>query len=190
MRRETLPPRSNGLTIGNEAVMLQIVAATSEDHIGQAQELFREYGTTPGVVPCLEDFDREVASLPGLYSPPGGTLLLAVEDNLEAAAPAAGCVALRRWDEHSCEMKRLYVRPAFRGSGAGRSLVRELIAAAQTMGYGRMLLDTLPSMQEAHALYRSLGFREIPPYPQKPIPGALCFELSLGRTAQHLPPLR
>ena len=159
--------------------MLQIIPAISTEDTAFVRELFREYATTPGVVACLEDFEREVSSLPGLYAPPRGTLLLAVEDGTQKGETAAGCVALRPWDERSCEMKRLYVRAASRGSGAGRKLVTELIAAANAIGYERMLLDTLPSMREAHALYRSLGFHEIPPYPKKPVPGALFFELSL-----------
>jgi putative acetyltransferase len=133
----------------------------------------------PGVVACLDDFEREVASLPGAYGPPGGTLLLAVADETGGRSAAAGCVALRKWDEGACEMKRLYVRPEFRGNGAGRALVEDLIAIAQSMGYQRMLLDTLPSMRPAHELYRSLGFREIAPYQKTPIPGALFFELVL-----------
>lgn len=160
--------------------MPRIIPADSAEFIMQVRELFREYSTMPGVVACLDDFEREVASLPGAYGPPGGRLLLAVADRAENREMAVGCVALRKWDESACEMKRLYVRPEFRGSGAGRALVKDLIAIARSMGYERMLLDTLPSMRPAHELYRSLGFCEIPPYPKKPIPGALCFELGLG----------
>jgi putative acetyltransferase len=160
--------------------MLRIIPAHSAVYIPQVRELFREYSATPGVVACLEDFEREVASLPGMYGPPGGTLLLAVEDGAENREAAVGCVALRMWEQGACEMKRLYVRPAFRGSGAGRELVKTLIAVAQSMGYEKMLLDTLPSMQPAHELYKSLGFRQIPPYQKKPIPRALYFELVLS----------
>jgi putative acetyltransferase len=160
--------------------MQRIIQAISMEEIAQVQDLFREYARMPGVAPCVDDFEREVVGLPGLYAPPNGTLLLAVDENAQNGSAAAGCVALRPWGEHACEMKRLYVRPAFRGSGAGRALVKELIAAAQSMGYETMLLDTLPSMQAAHELYKSLGFRPIPPYQQKPIPGALFFELVLS----------
>jgi GNAT superfamily N-acetyltransferase len=159
--------------------MFRIVPALSNEALAQARNLFREYGSTPGVAPCLEDFERELASLPGPYGPPDGRLLLAIADSQENSDEAIGCVALRRWEQGACEMKRLYVRPAFQGTGAGRKLVREVIGAAQSMGYKRMVLDTLPSMQRAHELYRSLGFRQIPAYQKKPIPGALFFELTL-----------
>jgi ribosomal protein S18 acetylase RimI-like enzyme len=159
--------------------MPRIIPADSAEFIAQVRGLFREYSTMPGVVACLDDFEREVASLPGAYGPPGGTLLLAVDDGAGNREAAVGCVALRKWEEGACEMKRLYVRPEFRGSGAGRALVKDLIAIARSMGYERMLLDTLPSMRPAHELYRSLGFREIAPYQTKPIHGALFFELVL-----------
>ena len=160
--------------------MLQIIPAISPENLAHVQELFREYARIPGVAPCVEDFEREVASLPGLYAPPSGTLLLALEDGSGVIPRAAvGCVGLRRWDERACEMKRLFVRPEFRDCGAGCALVNEVIKAARSMGYERMLLDTLPTMQKAQELYRSVGFREIPPYPKKPIPGALYFELDL-----------
>lgn len=161
--------------------MQRIIQAISNEQITQVQALFREYARMPGVAPCVEDFEREVIGLPGLYAHPGGTLLLAIDNEAaENGSGAAGCAALRPWRGRACEMKRLYVRPAFRGSGAGRALVKELIAAARSMGYEKMLLDTLPSMQAAHELYKSLGFRQIPPYQQKPIAGALFFELVLG----------
>ena len=159
--------------------MLRVVPALSEAAISQARNLFREYATTPGVVSCLDDFERELASLPGLYAPPGGRLLLAIEESAEVPGEAIGCAALRKWEPDACEMKRLYVRPAFRGKGAGRELVRSLIADARSIGYKKMLLDTLPSMKESHRLYRTLGFREISAYQKNPIPGALFFELIL-----------
>jgi len=157
---------------------MRISPALLEPAISDVRALFREYSLMPGVVQCLDDFEREVASLPGAYAPPGGTLLLALEDGT-GAGDAIGCVALRRLEPDTCEMKRLYVRPEFRGKGAARRLVEELITEAGSIGYHRMVLDTLPSMEAAHKLYRTLGFREIPPYPRNPIPGALFFELAL-----------
>jgi carbonic anhydrase len=163
----------------NEAVMLRVVPTVSEENLSQARNLFREYAMMPGVAPCVEDFEREVVSLPGLYAPPGGRLLLAMQDSAGNSGEAIGCAALRRFDQEACEMKRLYVRPAFRGQGAARELVKVLIGVARSIGYQRMLLDTLPSMQEAHKLYRTFGFQEIPSYQKNPIPEALFFELTL-----------
>ena len=159
--------------------MLRIVPTLSEENLSQARNLFREYAKMPGVAPCVEDFEREVVSLPGLYAPPGGRLLLAMQDSAGNSGEAIGCAALRRFDQEACEMKRLYVRPAFRGQGAARELVKVLIGVARSIGYQRMLLDTLPSMQEAHKLYRTFGFQEIPSYQKNPIPEALFFELTL-----------
>lgn len=159
--------------------MLHIVPALSEEAISRARDLFREYGAMPGVAPCLADFEREVVSLPGRYAPAAGRLLLALQQIPGKAEEAIGCVALRSFEPDVCEMKRLYVRPAFRGQGAARQLAKELIVEARSIGYKRMLLDTLPSMQEAHKLYRTLGFREISSYQKNPIPGALFFQLPL-----------
>ena len=159
--------------------MLRIVPAISEEAISQVRNLFREYARTPGVAPCVEDFEHEVSALPGLYAPPRGRLLLAMHERPENIAEAVGCAALRELEPEVCEMKRLYVRPTVRGKGAGRKLVEALIMDARSTGYRRMVLDTLPSMQEAHKLYRALGFHEIPPYSKIPIPGALFFEYSL-----------
>ena len=159
--------------------MLHIVPAISEDSISRVRELFREYGAMPGVAPCLADFEREVASLPGQYAPPAGRLLLAIRETPREPDQAIGCVALRSLGQQECEMKRLYVRPAFRGQGAARELAMRLIEEAHSIGYRRMLLDTLPSMQDAHRLYRTIGFREIASYQKNPIPGALFFELPL-----------
>jgi ribosomal protein S18 acetylase RimI-like enzyme len=159
--------------------VIRVVPAQSEESLSNARNLFGEYARTPGVVACLEDFEREVAALPGRYAPPGGRLLLAMETAAGIDEQAIACVALRQLDQDSCEMKRLYVRPASRGKGAARELVRSLITEARAIGYERMVLDTLPSMKEAHELYRALGFREIDSYQKNPIPGALFFELRL-----------
>jgi putative acetyltransferase len=163
----------------NEAIMLRIVPAQTDPALSQARNLFREYARIPGVAPCVADFEREVVGLPGLYAPSGGRLLLAIQDNLDSGGEAVGCGALRPFDLISCEMKRLYVRPTSRGQGAGRELVKGLIAEARSIGYERMLLDTLPSMAEAQKLYRVLGFREISSYQKNPVPGSLFFELLL-----------
>jgi ribosomal protein S18 acetylase RimI-like enzyme len=163
----------------NEVGMYSIVPAHSDGTISQARNLFREYASTIGVEVCLGDFEREMASLPGFYAPPDGRLLLAIEESAGGMGEAIGCVGLRRFNENIGEMKRLYVRSALRGKGTGGLLIQSLIAEARSIGYEKMVLDTLPSMKAAQKLYRTLGFREIPPYQKNSIPDSLFFELAL-----------
>jgi GNAT superfamily N-acetyltransferase len=163
-----------------EAKMLRITQALAEPAISEARNLFREYALSPGVEACLQDFERELASLPGPYGPPTGTLLLAMRQGPDGIDEPAGCVGLRKLEDGFCEMKRLYVRPVVRGEGAGRALVEAVIEEARTMGYRKMRLDTLPIMIEAQTLYSKLGFRQIPAYLKNPTPNALCFELALS----------
>jgi putative acetyltransferase len=165
--------------------MLQIFQANASEAVGQATALFREYAASLSVDLAFQNFERELAELPGEYAPPEGRLLLAFLRDSEkmpsSAQPhAAGCVALRKMDATSCEMKRLYLRPKFRGHGVGRALAEEAIKAAREIGYQRMRLDTLPEMAGAQILYESLGFREIPPYRFNPIPGTRYLELTLS----------
>jgi len=155
--------------------MLQIRPACVPDEISTVRDLFREYAVSLGVDLCFQGFEKELASLPGDYAPPDGRLLLAVDGD-----SFAGCVALRRNEGDACEMKRLFVHPAFRGSGLGRRLAERVIGEARTIGYARMRLDTLPSMTEAIRLYESLGFARIAPYRHNPVPGAIYMELSLA----------
>ena len=155
---------------------MEFVQAQSPEEIEIARELFREYAAGLNIDLCFQNFDQEVDGLPGNYAPPRGRLLLAIEDQ-----QVAGCIALRRYDDGACAMKRLYVRPEFRGQGLGKKLVTTLIDVARQSGYARILLDTLPGkMDEAIALYRLLGFREIAPYYNNPVEGALFMELSLS----------
>src|SRR5580765_3629648 len=146
--------------------MIGIDQATQPDDIAIVRELLREYERVLGVDLCFQGFAQELADLPGDYAPPRGTLLLARDGDA-----IAGCIALRPVDDRDCEMKRLYVRDAFRAAGLGRHLVERLIAAAQAIGYRRMVLDTLPTMIAAQRLYESFGFSEIVPYRHNPIAG-------------------
>jgi ribosomal protein S18 acetylase RimI-like enzyme len=154
-------------------VSIDIVPATSADHIATARRLFKEYEASLGIELTFQGFAQEVAGLPGAYAPPAGRLLLAT------GAEPAGCVALRPLGGGICEMKRLYVRPTARGARLGRRLAETVIREARAIGYARMRLDTLPSMKDAFALYQTLGFREIAPYYATPIAGTRFMELSL-----------
>jgi putative acetyltransferase len=165
-----------------EATMLLITEALAEPAISQARTLFQEYAMSPGVVACLQDFERELASLPGFYGRPTGRLLLALRHDPAGVDEPIGCVGLRKLEKGICEMKRLYVRSGFRKEGVGQVLVENLIADACALGYKKLRLDTLPSMREAQALYKRLGFVEIPAYLKNPTPNALCFELALSQT--------
>ncbi len=154
--------------------MVEIIAVDSQEHLDDVRMLFTEYVDSLGFDLHFQEYEREYARLPGEYAPPDGRLFLALCDG-----KVAGCIALRKIDEHTCEMKRLYVRPLYRGYKIGRVLSERLISEARAMGYKTMRLDTVPNMEAAIALYRSLGFREIEPYRYNPIPGALFMELSL-----------
>jgi ribosomal protein S18 acetylase RimI-like enzyme len=156
--------------------MLSISDALSGDALLQARILFEEYAASLGIDLCFQDFAQELATLPGAYSPPGGRLLLA-----RWGREPAGCVAFRPLQLDICEMKRLYVRPAYRGCGVGRALAERIIGEAGAAGYTSMRLDSLSSMEPALQLYRRIGFRDVPPYRQNPVPGAVFMELPLAR---------
>jgi ribosomal protein S18 acetylase RimI-like enzyme len=156
---------------------LKLIQATSDEEILQARQLFEEYAASLGIDLCFQNFDKELAGLPGAYAPPSGRLLLAKEDDL-----IAGCIALRKIGDGIGEMKRLYVRSEFRGQGLGRLLTEALLREARDIGYSRMRLDTIPGkMDQAIALYRSLGFRDIEPYYNNPVEGAAFMELLLDK---------
>lgn len=156
--------------------VIQIVAATTADDYTLARELFREYAAGLGVDLCFQSFDEELTHLSEMYGPPDGTLLLAHD---AASGEVSGCVGLRQLDDATGEMKRLYVRPTFRGTGLGRQLTVAVLNAAREAGYTRVRLDTLPNMRAAQGLYASLGFVEIAPYYENPIPGARYLEMAL-----------
>jgi len=149
--------------------------ARSLGQLAEVRALFLEYAQSLGFSLCFQGFDKEAAELPGTYAPPEGRLLLATVDN-----QVAGCAGLHKLESGVCEMKRLYVRPSFRGSGLGRRLAEDIIAEARTIGYNKIRLDTIAGkMDDAIRLYRQLGFKKIDPYRANPIPGALYMELEL-----------
>ncbi len=163
------------MDVGNEFSITEIIRARSAGDIEEVRQLFREYSAWVEVDLCFQSFEKELAELPGKYAPPEGRLLL-----LGHNGQMAGCVALRKLGEGICEMKRLFVRETFRGQGLGRYLIEAVVREAKEIGYERMRLDTLPpKMNDAIALYRLFGFKEIEPYYDNPVPGAKFMELRL-----------
>jgi len=161
-----------------EKPQIQLITPVQAEQLDATRDIFREYAAGLGVDLCFQSFDAELAGLPGDYAPPRGALLLAMIEG-----QVAGCVALRPLDNvdyaNAAEMKRLYVRKAFRGFGLGRQLVEAIMDAARLAGYNSILLDTLDDMEAARALYDELGFEDIPPYYHNPIPGAHYMRASL-----------
>ena len=154
--------------------MIDIGLVVDPHQVESVRNLFREYAASLDVDLEYQNFPAELAGLPGSYSPPGGSLLLAHDGDA-----AVGCVAFRRMDERVCEMKRLYVRPVSQGRGVGALLVAAAIERARALGYGQMWLDTLPSMAGAQRLYARLGFDPIAPYGPPSAPGTRFFGLRL-----------
>lgn len=153
---------------------MEVVDGHVDEYVPVVRALFQEYADALGVDLGFQDFDRELAELPGDYVPPAGRLLLALDGD-----QPAGCVAMRPFEPGVCEMKRLYVRPTQRGTGLGRFLAERIVEAGRDAGYERMRLDTLPTMAAARGLYRDLGFVEIEAYRANPVHGTTYFELRL-----------
>jgi putative acetyltransferase len=157
---------------------LRIQPVSAESQLACVRQLFIEYADSLGISLCFQDFERELATLPGKYAPPSGKLLLAYDGD-----ETVGCVALRKLDKGICEMKRLYVRPTWRKQGAGRALAEAIITSASEMGYERMRLDTLGTLTPAISLYHRLGFQTIPAYYDNPNDGVVFMELVLLKPA-------
>ena len=157
--------------------MPEFITAATEEDFRQARTLLREYEDFVEVDLCFQGFEEELRNRERVYGPPGGRLLL-----LRQGKQIAGCIALRDLGNGICEMKRLFLRPGFRGNGLGRKCAEQIIRTAREMGYVAMRLDTLPIMRAAIDLYRSMGFYEIGDYADNPVEGALCMELELKPT--------
>ena len=155
--------------------MFRIVRAETAEHVDEVQRLFREYVEWLGEDLAFQGLDNELAQLPGKYAPPDGRLMLGLLDG-----HAVGCVAVRRLDEVVCEMKRLWVRPAWRRRGFGRRLADAIVAEARAIGYGKMRLDTLERLAGAARLYEAMGFRRIDAYYPNPLDGVVYLELDLA----------
>jgi putative acetyltransferase len=153
---------------------MEIVSASTADRIPVVRQLFEGYWQSFGFTPCFQNFAAEVAALPGHYAPPSGRLALALVDG-----EPAGCIALRALDDSRAEAKRLYVRPRFRGQGAGLALLEWVIGEARAAGYCEILCDTMPVMRRALAMYKRLGFEQIGPYMPDPTAGAIYLRLPL-----------
>lgn len=154
---------------------LELIDSPAHPMLPATRELLREYQRSLGIDLCFQDFENELSELPGAYAPPDGRLYAAF-----VGQQLAGSIALRRHDAHSCEMKRLYLRPEFLGKGFGRLLAQHIIQDARQIGYQRILLDTLPSMQVAQSLYENLGFRETAAYVFNPVVGVRYLALALA----------
>ncbi len=167
-----------------EPARITLLVAQTPSELQAVRELFGEYAGSLSVDLCFQNFDAELAGLPGDYAPPDGGLLLALVDG-----QPAGCVAMRPLPDsdhtNACEMKRLYVRPSFRRYGLGRQLTQQLMDMASQAGHSCMLLDTLDDMEAARSLYETLGFFEIPPYYFNPLPGAHYLKVVLGAPGAH-----
>jgi len=154
---------------------MDIANASSPAQIESVKGLFTEYAESLGFSLCFQGFDKELAELPGAYVPPRGRLLLATVDG-----EPAGCVALRPMPDGACELKRLFVRPAFRSTGLGRQLMDRILAEAREIGYRQMRLDTVVGqMDKAIAMYRRYGFKETEPHGGHPVPGSIYMEMDL-----------
>ncbi len=154
---------------------MNLFNAQTPDDLETVRALFREYQRFLGVDLCFQGFEEELATLPGRYAPPQGRLLLVRVDE-----QVAGCVALRPLPEAGvCEMKRLFVRPAYRGQGLGRLLATQILHEATALGYAAMRLDTLDTLESALRLYAGLGFQHRTPYYANPLPGVVYWERAL-----------
>lgn len=160
--------------------MIKIVEANTKEFVEKAKELIREYAQSLEFDLGFQDFDKEMENFPGQYAFPKGRLYVALDAN-----QPIGCVALRELGQSICEMKRLYVKPYYRGQKVGKLLAEVVIKAARNMGYDYMRLDTIPSMKQANMLYKALGFKEVAPYRFNPIEGATFFELNLNKKGTH-----
>ena len=152
----------------------QIQPVEGETAVATVRTMLLEYWDSFGFTPCFQNFGDEVASLPGAYAPPGGRLALATVNG-----EPAGCIALRRVDEIRAEAKRLYVRPAFRGTGLGRTLLEWVMNEARAAGYREIVGDTMPVMRDAFALYDRMGFKRAEPYSEHPTEGAIFIRIEL-----------
>src|SRR5208337_4891662 len=174
-KADSLFPNASASSAASALKGFTFTRAETPVQIAHAREVFLEYAQSLGFSLCFQNFDKELAGLPGDYAPPDGRLLLAEYDG-----QLAGCVALHKLETGICEMKRIYLRPQFRGKGVGRALAEHVIAEARQIGYRRMRLDTVePVMKDAVAMYRKLGFNQIEPYRSNPMAGAMYMELEL-----------
>ncbi len=154
---------------------VQIIEATTDEDIEHVRRLFSAYADWLDVDLCFQEFDAELANLPGMYAPPRGRLLLA-----KVGGEVAGCAGLRPLEDDVCEMKRLWMEPGFAGRGIGRGLAEAIVEAGRALGYKAMRLDTMPArLKAAGHIYETLGFKRIPDYYHNPLDGAVMFELKL-----------
>ncbi len=152
----------------------EIVPVRGQEEIATVRALFQEYWDSFGFTPCFQNFGDELTGLPGKYALPDGRLAI-----VWAGSEPAGCIALRRFDDTRCEVKRLYVRPAYRGHGLGRKLLEWVLAEARATGYAEALGDTMPVMTDALAMYGRMGFERIAPYSDQAQSGAVAIRLRL-----------